>query len=251
MDPDHPEMVSYSDFVLDGATHEDVAPSPFHMAVAGSVLVVLVVAGLRARLPAVVRRQAGAAVLSYLLFAAYLQWQPWINRLLLPGLLVWAAPVAYVLRVHVRRTIAACVAGLLVMTGVAAVLLNQTRPLYAGGPSVLKQPRDEVMFANRPELRGPYLQAVALLQAQEARDVGLVQGTDDWEYPLRALSGGVRSRLRLHAALAEDRLPGQEPHATEELDAVFCTDLGRCGPEAFPQWQRKDFGSVQVLLPPR
>lgn len=248
MAPDDPELVSYSDFLLDGATHEDVAPSPFHVAlVAGAVVVVT---ALRPRLPAVVRRQVAVALLSYLLFAAYLQWQPWVNRLLLPGLLVWAAPVAYVLRRHVRRPLAACVAAVLVVTGAAALLLNQTRPLYDGGRSVLEQPREQVMFAGRPELRRPYVQAVALLQARQARDVGLVQGTDDYEYPLRALSGGVRSPLRLRAALAEDAVPGQEAPSLQGLDAVFCTDLRRCGPEAFPRWQRADFGSVQVLLPP-
>jgi hypothetical protein len=249
MEPDDPELVSYSDFLLRGETQEDVVPSPVHLALIGGAVVGVAV--LRTRLPVVVRQQVAVAVLSYLLFAAYLQWQPWINRLLLPGLLVWAAPVAYVLRLHVRRTPAACVAGALVIAGTSALLLNQTRPLYAGGRSVLDQPRDQVMFANRPELRRPYSQAVAVLQARRARDIGLVQGSDDYEYPLRVLSGGVRSPFRLHAALPEDRLPGQEPPRPEGLDAVFCTDLRRCGPEAFPLWQRKDFGSVHLLLPPR
>lgn len=249
VDPDDPGLVSYSDFRLNGATHEDVVPSPFHIALIGGALVI--VAALRARAPNVVRRQVAAAVVSYLLFSAYLQWQPWINRLLLPGLLVWAAPVAYVLRLHVTRTVATCVAGMLVVTGGAALLLNQTRPLYSGGRTVLAQPHEQVMFANRPEQLRPYVQAVALLQTRGARDVGLVQGTDDFEYPLRALSGGVRSPFRLRAALPADGLPGQEPPALQGLDAVFCTDLGRCGPEAFPLWQRKDFGSVQVLLPPQ
>lgn len=246
---DDPETVAYPPFVLDGRVDEDYAPSPAHAAL---ILVVLLsVLRLNRTMPKVAVQQVACALLSLLLFAAYLRWQPWINRLLLPGMLVWAAPAAYLLRRHSHRLIGAGVTLILVAGAATTLLFNVTRPLYLRGASIVKASTTDVMFVKRPDLQDPYVQAVAILDAEGARTIGLVQGGNDWEYPLRVLSGGVESDLRLLDAVPGDerRLPGVQPDRVVRFDAIFCTDLEGCGPADFSGWRVRELGPVRLFLP--
>lgn len=169
--------------------HEDVAPNPLQLVLTLCAAAVLL---LRRRWDATAR--AGALVAcAFLLFAAVFKWQPWHARLHLP-ILVLAAPVVAVTLVEGaswRRTRA--LAFVLVVASGPWIVANETRPLL-GPASVLVVPRAEQYFAGRTDLREPYLRAVAWLRARGCRDVGLVIGGNDWEYPLWALLGDADDR---------------------------------------------------------
>ena len=44
--------------------------------------------------------------------------------------------------------------------------------------------RKQLYFQNRSDLFGEYSSALDILKTEKAREVGLYQGMDDWEYPL-------------------------------------------------------------------
>jgi hypothetical protein len=77
------------------------------------------------------------------------------------------------------------------------VLFNESRSLLqrptrqafwnTEEPTVFNSSREEQYFRNRRVLAEPYRAVVAGVDAIHCRNVGLVAGMDDWEYPLWAL----------------------------------------------------------------
>jgi hypothetical protein len=181
---------------------EDTSGNPLHLALA---LAVLALVGVRKVRPT--REQtAYAAALGggLLLFCLLLRWQPWHSRLHLT-LFVLAGPLLAVLA---QRLVGAAV----IRTGVALlaigalpwVLVGDARPLV-GARSVLAVPRSDQYFAGRPELRAPYQWAASTIEELGCRDVGLILGGNDWEYPLWALLASSRTKgLRLRRVLAHE-----------------------------------------------
>lgn len=197
--------------------HEDVAPNPLQLAL---VLCTAGVLLLRRRWDDTAR--AGALVAcAFVLFAAVFKWQPWHARLHLPIFLVAAPVVAMTL---VERTSWRCAVALGVVLVVAStpwVVANETRPLV-GPASVLAVPRAEQLFAGRPNLREPYVHSAAWLRERGCRDVGLVIGGNEWEYPLWALLGDPGHDVRIrHVNVANESRFAAAPGPTAAPCAVL------------------------------
>jgi hypothetical protein len=174
------------------AFDEDYAGNPLHVLV---LLVVLVVACFFSS--ANIRGYALCLCGSVFLFWIVLKWQPWITRLHLP-LLVLFAPLFGV----VAERWKGWAWGLLVVLvplGVAASVLNFTRPVI-GKFSVFTAPRFPLMCVKKQlvgmRLDVEYPAAARIILDSACRDVGLVTSADSWEYPLWSLMSAQGVRLR-------------------------------------------------------
>jgi hypothetical protein len=132
-----------------------------------------------------------ALACGFLSFCAYLKWQPFQARLLLP-LFVLASPVVGLAGEKLRFGIVQVALCLFLLTNARlATLQNWTRPLQ-GPRSVLHTPREEQYFNDMVQFgsRAAYEAAVELVVATGCRIVGIDINNNQLEYPLQVLLRG-------------------------------------------------------------
>jgi Dolichyl-phosphate-mannose-protein mannosyltransferase len=175
---------------------------------------------------------AVALFAGFVLFCAYLKWQPFMARLFLP-LFVVASPIVAITGepVHPRFAKAVLAAQLvlcwfLLDNARLPVLENWTRPLE-GPRSVLRVPRDRQYFADMVQWRDQipsYFSTADLLAQNECRTVGIDLTDFQLEYPLMAL---LRERDRrfafLHTGVENASKRYRQPVSAEPC-AVVCLD---------------------------
>ena len=189
---------------------EDYAGDPLQALLA--IAAVLVIFVLAFRRVAATRSQliyAGGLAVAFLLFAAYLRWQPWNSRLELP-LLVLAGPLIAVVLARRANVVLVSVVGLaLCVAAVPWVIDNQTRPLVgfafpaqprylADGATIFNTSRTELYFVKGR--KGPFIEAAAAANQIDCQEIGFWSGPADWEYPLWVLA----SRSRVDAVLVNN-----------------------------------------------
>ncbi len=152
-----------------------------------------------------------ALLLGFVLFSLLLKWQPVHSRLQLP-LFVLGAPLAgRLLQCHARWI--AGLGALLSLSALPYLLANQAHPLV-GPASVLATDRVAQTFRQQPALEPAYVGAADFLRARGCFTVGLLLGSDDWEYPLWVLLPEARAGGRIeHVGVtsASGRLASPDP----------------------------------------
>ena len=141
---------------------------------------------------------AGAIIFSFLFFSAYLKWQPWHSRLQLPLFVLWSPFVGLMLARWRRVALGGILLVLLMLASLPSFVFSATKPML-GANGIFSSSRTHQYFFKRPELEGPYGAAAQAIADMQCRDVGLVIGVDDWEYPLWVLlkeKTGADVRLR-------------------------------------------------------
>lgn len=131
------------------------------------------------------------------LFCVYPKWQPWHSRLHLPLFVLWAPFVGYVLANVQNHKLANKVIVLVLVCALPALLFSSTKPFFpkisnhepyiSAGGNIFARKRIDQYFNERPNLVAGYRAAVAVVAESNCNQVGLVIGSDDWEYPLWAL----------------------------------------------------------------
>jgi 4-amino-4-deoxy-L-arabinose transferase-like glycosyltransferase len=120
---------------------------------------------------------------SFLLFCYLLKWQSWNSRLHLPFFVLMSSFIGVVLGGIRQSKVAIAVMFVLLLTSLPWLLSNRYRPLV-GSNNIFIVPRIEQYFSNRPRLQKPYVDAVDFLNSKECTKIGLLMGSDPWEYPL-------------------------------------------------------------------
>lgn len=154
-------------------------------------------------------------VAGILLFAGYLQWDPFRQRLHLPlfvmgGLL----PAALFDGGDKPRLIGRIGALGLMAAAVPWVVSMEARPvapipLLATGPSIIGQDRTSLYFQVRPqELEEEFIRVADLIASSDCRRIGVVVDRGDWEYPLWVL---LHQRLDDFRIRVFDRIPDPDP----------------------------------------
>jgi hypothetical protein len=175
---------------------------------------------------------AAASAAAFVVLASYLRWQPWGNRLDLPLILVWMPLVSVAIVTWHRFLTLPAALGFAWLTP-TFLLHNEIRPL-SGPASILKTSDQAILFASRGDLRAPYDQAAAAIRQAKAKTVGLIEGPDDWEYPLWRLTGGALHGPRYVDIRSADLGGKPEP----AYDVAVCTDVTphACDPLTRPGW---------------
>ena len=203
---------------------EDYAGDPLQ-ALAALVAMIAAFAYLFRRGPPLPAVYSGCIIVAFLLFAAYLKWQPWHSRLELPLLVVAGPLIGAVAARHLGEVGIGLVAAVMLVAAVPWVIDNQTRPivgfalpgavtpvprLLPDGATIFNTSRTGLYFVKDPQARDPFTRAAADTKQLGCRDIGLWSGPADWEYPLWVLA--------------------QQSFAGDRVDQVFVTNSSAQAP---------------------
>lgn len=133
---------------------------------------------------------ASGLTLAFILFCAYLRWQPWHTRLHLPLFVLWSAivGVAFGRRMNLGGITASGIA--LLVLSIPALFENQLRPLLPIGASITGKKRDDLIFAP-----SSYRIVASLADRTSCRSAGIDARMVFNEYALlRALHIGLSDR---------------------------------------------------------
>jgi 4-amino-4-deoxy-L-arabinose transferase-like glycosyltransferase len=146
-----------------------------------------------------------ALAAAILLFGVAVRWQPFNARLHLPGF-VLAVPLVAAMLERGRERWGHVLLLLALIGALPPLLANTIRPWV--GPrwqptpgavpvgSIFTTPRVEQYFARQPAQYPVFRSVVGRLAEGDCRRVGVKAGYDSWEYPLWALSRGLRPPAR-------------------------------------------------------
>ena len=170
---------------------------------------------------------AAALVAGFILFSAYLRWQPWHMRLHLPLFVLWSAVIGTVLaRSWGTRGVALCGAVLLVFAS-PALLQHERRALISG---------NNIFNFTRLQLESTppgHYSAAKLADGMSCQNVGVDANYGFIEYPLLSvLNAGIGGRrieqVSVSNKSAQYKDPGFKP------GCVVCVG---CGPGS-PRWKQ-------------
>lgn len=235
--------------VQDAVRDEDAAGNPLHL-----LLFTVVIAGFTKRTfrdPESVIF-AICLVAAFILFSSAIRWTPWHTRLHLPLFVLATALTGATLSRWLGALGSVVLCLLLVFTVRSSLLNHQRRPLV-GANSVLSVERSQQYFAALPKARTAYLEALEVVERELGCDrVGLALGSDDFEYPLWALSNpleGSRTRFEHVAVLnASARLSVDTSPPCAVL--VSSTRPERRLTVGGSEYRlARDLGSLRILLP--
>jgi len=198
--------------LMRNVTFEDIGTAPLHaLLLLGAVAAVLLS---RQRRP-VDRAYALCALGGFLLFISLVRWQPWMNRLMLPGYLAAAPFVGEALgRCPAWVRNAAMV--LLLLGALPFAYAKFGNPLvwdFYGRPTIWQIPRRSTMFEHRPELEAQYRSVAFFLKRRGCDQVGILRDVDLWTAPmfrLMAAEGFSSFRIENMERLRPDPDPGPE-----------------------------------------
>jgi 4-amino-4-deoxy-L-arabinose transferase-like glycosyltransferase len=163
-------------------TSEDSAPNPFHFLLILFSVVLLLFNRKRLKASPAVYSLLIIVTLQIIFFCLYLKWQPWNSRLQVPVFLM-ATPLicyAFSLAAHLKKA-AYFIAVLLLAYAFLTVLHNDSRPISA---TIFNESRYRKYFANKPDAYAGYNKVSETISQNNFKNIGLMLGVDDWEYPL-------------------------------------------------------------------
>jgi hypothetical protein len=164
--------------------------------------------------------------------------------------------VAMALARTVKGKVAVAIGLGLALVSLPWLLGNRNRPLV-GDRSVFSAPRQEQYFIHRPFRREQYEGMARMVKASGCREVGILSGEDDWEYPLWVLLDAVDGR---HPAVRVEHVNVQNASAAKgrvrryrrfspcvivALDGRHSTDVAVKGAVYERQWS---LGRVSVFI---
>jgi hypothetical protein len=179
----------------------------------------------------------------FVLFCAYLRWQPWHSRLHLPLFILWSPLIVLVIE---RIAIPALTPALMIILLILSypwLVHNKLHPL-TGKESVLNQARIDQYFVQRPTLEQPLKEAVLFIAGKNCANVGFIVGWwNEWEYPWwmmfkEAHMKGIRIE-HLNVQNASSVLENEPPFKDFQPCAIIMTHYGSDWPASISAKDKK------------
>ena len=189
-----------------------------------------------------------ALAAAFVIFCAYLRWQPWHSRLHLPLFVLWAPFVGLIIgRIESVRLgdvisiqtpllslrakwwgtglyllqkikIKELIGITLMCASVTWIYTSETKPL-TGKYNIFKLSREAQLFYGAPHLEVGYRDAAAIISMAKCSKIALYAFSNDWEYPIWALlQASQQTALEIRhitaSALSPMGKPIQKPDTT-------------------------------------
>ncbi len=159
--------------------NENLTSAGFHSFL---IIVFFLLAGLSRKSTPELRRYGLCLFSMAVLFCLLVKWQPWLSRLQLPLFILASAGIGVLLekiRIPVLQMV--IVTGLFLLA--IPYVINAYPRHLLGKKNVFQQTREEQYFSMSKERYKNYAQISDRLAFSGCHDIGLVMGSDDWEYP--------------------------------------------------------------------
>lgn len=161
---------------------EENSPNPLHFLLILFAVTVIIVSWKRTGTVQPVLLLLIVIVLQITLFCAYLKWQPWNSRLHTPVFLMCVPLIAYAFSSGSRLMNSRyLIAPVLLVYALLIALHNDARPVNS---RIYKEDRYQKHFVGKPDAYSEYALIKDQLQQNNFKNIGLILGIDDWEYPL-------------------------------------------------------------------
>lgn len=189
---------AFGEYKIDKYTpHEDVIGNPIHLLLILFFLVLYL---------SNIRKQNGltskyilSLIMAILLFFSLIKYQPWLNRLTLP-IVVMFSPLLGIAVGKIRNSMVVyLIFILMIVFAIPPLFMNVTRPIIPppgaarSKYSLLTTPREHFYFAGMPETHYVYKNIVVRILKANYKNLGLI-GIDN-EYPLWVLLNGKGVRV--------------------------------------------------------
>ncbi len=162
---------------------EDWAGNPLHLiSILVSILILILIHGKKTD----IFNYFVFLISAFLLFSIYLKWQPWHSRLHLPLFVLWSPLIGFSFSQIKYRWLGNLYCVVLLLGAIPYLIYNEARPLM-GQESILVNSRANLYFTNEPALAKSYIRSMQYLSSTSCSDIGLILGSNDWEYPFWAL----------------------------------------------------------------
>jgi hypothetical protein len=162
-------------------TDEDAGPNMIHLILIVASFVLLGWGILKGKREFIVNMLLAVIVLQLIFFCAYLKWQPWASRLHVPMFLLSVPLVCYALSVSKGfKRLVYIITPVILVYALLVVFHNLRRPYSKN----MFNSRYQNYFTSNPLVYEEYNAVYATIMPSNPKNIGLILGVDDWEYPL-------------------------------------------------------------------
>ena len=200
-------------------TDEDGGPNMIHFILIAASFVILIWSITKGNRNFIVSTLLAIVILQIMFFCAYLKWQPWASRLHVPMFLLSVPLVCYALSINsVFKKIMCVITPVVLVYALLVTLHNARRPYSA--PMFSSRYRN--YFQSKPWVYDEYNAAYTTISQSGAKNIGLIFGVDDWEYPLFKDSF---SRQVNPVYIGVDNISMSLPQTITALDCIISTTV--------------------------
>ncbi|MCR8561304.1 glycosyltransferase family 39 protein [Mucilaginibacter sp. BJC16-A38] len=162
-------------------TDEEGSPNPFHFILIIISTVLIIYNLLNGRRNVIVTSLLAILLLQAIFFCYYLKWQPWHSRLHIEMFLIAVPLICYCLSLYSWfRKAFYWLSPLLMIYALLVVLHTERRPFS----NKMFQPGYQKYFIGNIPIYNEYNSINSIVQKSSYKNIGLIFGVDDWEYPL-------------------------------------------------------------------
>jgi hypothetical protein len=165
-------------------------------------------------------------LLQVILFCLFLKWQPWHTRLHTPLFMLSIPLICIAINLNdMYFKILNKVIPIVILSALLVVLFNNSRPFLSNRFTrkiSITDNRYKKYFANRLKLYEEYNATIANISKMNYKNIGLILGRDDWEYPIfsQFYEGGINP-IHINVSNQTKNIPLKQTN----IDCIISTTI--------------------------
>lgn len=175
-----------------GANHEDGAPNPFHFLLVVIACSIICFSSFKSKQNVRVLQLLLIVFIQVVFFCWYLKWQPWNTRMHVQFFILSVPLFCYAVSINslFKKIVYTVAMPVILLYAFVLVLHNSSRPyllLNKQRPYItttIFDDRYKKYFDNKPPMYPEYQKVNDTIQAAGYKNIGLILGSNDWQYPL-------------------------------------------------------------------